>query len=93
MHDGAEVHHVGAIRDLQRAVHVLLHQQHRDAFALEPRDRLHHVLHDLGRQALAGLVEQHQARRAEQRARDGHHLHLAAGKVLALAVHQVFHAR
>ena len=35
------------------------------------------------------LVEQHQAGRAEQRARDRDHLHLAAGQVLALAVHQV----
>ena len=70
-------------------VHVLLDQQHADPLALQPHDRAHHVLHDLRRQALARLVEQHQARGAEQRARDRHHLHLAAGEVLALALQQI----
>ena len=41
-------------------------------------------LHDLRRQALARLVEQHEAGRAEQGARDRDHLHLAAGQVLRI---------
>ncbi len=78
-----------AVGDRQRALDVLLDDQHRDPLAAEPKDRAHHVLDDPRGEPLAGLVEQHQARRAEQGAGDRHHLHLAAGEVLRLAVHEV----
>ena len=52
-----------------------------------------HVAHDLRRKPLARLVEQHEAGRADQRARDRDHLHFAAGQVLAFALHQIFERR
>ena len=46
-----------------------------------------------GREALARLVEEHQPGRAEEGAGDRDHLHLAAGEVLGLAMHEVVEGR
>ena len=48
----------------------------------QPHHRLHHLLHDGGGEALEGLIEQDHAGGRHQRARDRHHLPLAAGEAL-----------
>jgi hypothetical protein len=57
----------------------------RDARLAQAADRAHDVLHDLRSEALARLVEQHEAGTAGKRARYRHHLQFPAGHVLALA--------
>jgi hypothetical protein len=67
-----------AVGHRQRRVHVLLDQQYADPLGLHAHDRAQHVLHHLRCQPLARLVHQHQTGAADQRTRNGNHLHLAA---------------
>ena len=76
------VEHDDAVGHRKSRVHILFDQQYADPLGLQAHDRVQHILHNLRRQPLARLVHQHQAGAAEQCARDGHHLHLAAGKIL-----------
>ena len=89
MDDLAAVHDIDAVRHFERGEGVLLDDEARDALGLQAADGGEDVLHDLGRQALAGLVEQDEAGRPEERARDRHHLELAAGHHLAVARDEV----
>ena len=69
---------VGAVRDVQRVVDVLLDQQDRPALGLELGDGLEDPLDHQRRQAERRLVEQEQARPAHERPPDRQHLLLAA---------------
>ena len=60
---------------------VLLHQQHGEPLGLQPSGDRRDLLHDDRREPLGGLVEEQQARREGEGARDGEHLLLAAGKL------------
>src|SRR5688572_5131074 len=78
--DRARLHHIAAIRDLERQTRVLLDQKDRDA---ERRNLAHDredLRHQLRRESHRRLVEQEQLRAGHQRARDREHLLLAAGK-------------
>ena len=75
----ARLEHVGVVGDPQRGQRVLLDQQHGDALLADLLDRLEDDVDQHRRQAHGRLVEQQQLRVAEQRARDGEHLLLAAG--------------
>ena len=77
-HQAAVFQHVAAVGDLQRAVGVLLDQEHRHALAADGLDDLEDLGNDQRRQAQRGFVQQQQARLAHQRAADGQHLLLAA---------------
>src|SRR5258705_7968095 len=76
--DAAGFHDVGAARELEGHVGVLLDHQDRGAFALDARDDLEHGLGDRGGQAEGGLVEQDEPRPGHEAAADGEHLLLAA---------------
>ena len=89
MRDRAMIQHDDAIGDFERCTHVLLDQQHADAFFFQALHRAHHVLHYLRRQPLTRLVHQHQSRAAKQCARNRNHLHLATGKILAVTLEQI----
>jgi len=87
-HDAAAFHHIGAVRDLQRRIGVLLGQQHGGAGRVDALYGLEHLLDDQGRQAQRGLVQQQGLGPAHHGAADGHHLLLAArqraGRVVLL---------
>ena len=80
---------VAAVSDLQRQVHVLLHQQ--DPGPVAGRELPHHreqPVHDHRGQAQAHLVEHEQPRPAAEHPREGEHLLLAAGQQARLAAAQ-----
>src|SRR5262249_12868745 len=59
-HDPANFQHVAVVRDVERHVGVLLHQQHGDTLLpVDPDDDLEDLLHELRREAKRGLIEQH----------------------------------
>jgi hypothetical protein len=64
---------------------ILLDQQHREAALLDRADGAADLLHNHGREALGGFVEQQQARAGAQDTGDRQHLLLAAGEFRALA--------
>ena len=71
---------VGPVGDLQHLGDVLLDDEYRVALRPDAPDELEHLLHDHRREPHRGLVEEHELRRAHQRAANGAHLLLAAGQ-------------
>src|SRR6185503_5240184 len=86
VHHPAVLHHVMPVRDRRGEAEILLHQQDRETLGLELRDGAADLLHDHGREALGGFVEQQHFRTGAQDAPDGEHLLLAAGELRALAL-------
>jgi hypothetical protein len=85
---------VAPIGDLQRQVHVLLHQQHAGSVAGGGGpDRREQPVYDNRGQAQAHLVEHQQLRPAAERPRDRQHLLLAAGQQPGLASAQLAECR
>src|SRR6266481_1025984 len=76
---------VVTVRDPRREPEVLLDQQDREAFGLEPPDRRADLLDDHGRQSLGRLVQQQEPGARAEDAPDGQHLLLAARELGALA--------
>ena len=74
----AALQHIAPVRHLQSHVRVLLDQQHCRSALMDFRDDLEYRLHDDGRKAERGLVEQQQAGLGHQAAGDRDHLLLAA---------------
>src|SRR5687767_4661279 len=77
-HDTAVLDDIAAMRELQRARDVLLHEQDGGPLPVDLRQILEDQLHHHGRQAEARFVEQEQARPRHQPAPDRAHLLLAA---------------
>src|SRR5438105_3497774 len=82
-------HDIGTVRDLESAQRILLDQQNRYAFAVDPLDDLEDGVDHLRRQSKRGLVQQQQPRVRQQAPGDGQDLLLAArelsrGEVLPL---------
>ena len=75
--DPSHLEHVGAVRDLQRAGHVLLDQDQCGALPVDLPQGLADPRHELRREAERRLVEQQQLRLAHERPPDGQHLLLA----------------
>ena len=78
--DAADLEQVGPMRDLQRLARVLLDHQDGDAHGVDLAHQAENVAHHEGREAERGLVHQQQLRRRDERARDRHHLLLAAAE-------------
>ena len=91
--DLAGLQHVAALRDAERVVRVLLHQQDRGALAVDLGDRLVDPLDEDRRDSHRGLVEQQQLRVGHQGAADREHLLLAAGHRSALLALALLQAR
>ena len=68
------------MRDLERLARVLLDHQDGDAHAVDLAHEGEDVAHHEGREAERRLVHQQQPRRRDERARDRHHLLLAAAE-------------
>src|SRR5207237_390766 len=80
--DPAALHDVAELRDGERHVGVLLHQQHGGLLLLvDLRDDAEDLLHQQRREPERRLVEEDQPRSRHQRAADRQHLLLAAGEV------------
>ena len=77
MHDAAALQHVGAVGQRQHEIEIMLDDDHGD-FAAQLVERLEQLLDDRRRKPFERLVEQEHAHVARQRARDRHHLLLAA---------------
>ncbi|MPN28883.1 hypothetical protein SDC9_176328 [bioreactor metagenome] len=73
-------HDQHAVRDGQRNAQLLLDQQHAHAARLQRQQELRDLLRHHGRQALGGLIDDHQLRVAHQGAAEREHLLLAARK-------------
>ena len=78
--DAAILHHVGAMRDLQRHRHVLLDQQDGHPGPVQLRDEFEHLLDQQRAEAQRRLVEDQQHRLGHHGASDREHLLLSAGK-------------
>ena len=78
--DAADLQQIGAIDDIEHLLDVLLHDEHRQPFGADTVHQLEHLLHDQRRKSGRGLIHQQQFRLRHQRAADGAHLLLAAGK-------------
>ena len=78
--DGTCLQDIGPVRDLQRHLGVLLHQQNGHAGLIHIVDDAEYLLHQQRRQAHGGLVQQQHLGFAHQRAANGQHLLLTAGK-------------
>src|SRR6185436_1473920 len=77
-HDAAILEHVAAVRELERARHVLLDEHDRGAAAVDRLKRLEDQLHRQGREPEARLVQQKKPRAGHEPAADRAHLLLAA---------------
>ena len=78
--DPPALQHIGAIRDAQGLLDILLNQQHRNAF---PANVLHdpeYFLHNRGRQPQGGFVKHQEPRCAHQPPANGQHLLLTAAE-------------
>src|SRR3990167_6310975 len=78
--DAPLLEEVRVVGDGEREPRVLLDQEHRDAFAVQPLDDLEDLLHDEWREPQRRLVHHEQAGAGHQRARHCQHLLLAARK-------------
>src|SRR5882757_5904549 len=78
--DLAVAHHIDTPRHAHGDGQLLLDEKHRNALPTDVADDLGDDLDDLGCQPLGRLVDQDDARIAEQRPADGQHLLLAAGE-------------
>ena len=81
MDHAAALERDGAVGQRQRQVEVVVDDDDRDLVA-QLVEALEQLLDDRRREALEGLVEQEHAHVAGERARDRHHLLLAAGEVV-----------
>src|SRR5919197_2782481 len=81
--DAAVLHDVVPVGDGGREPEVLLDEQDREAFRLEPADRGADLLHDHRSKPLRGLVQQQQTRAGSQDTGDREHLLLAARELRA----------
>src|SRR5882724_3300740 len=66
--DGAGLHHIPTVGEMQREVRILLDQQHGDPGVAEHPDRAHDLRHQARREAERRLVQQEQLRPGHQRA-------------------------
>ncbi len=78
--DAAAFQHIGAVRDRERLHDVLLDQQDRQPFGIQPADQREHLLDQQGGEAERRLVEDQELGLAHQAAADRQHLLLAAGQ-------------
>ena len=78
--DLAAGENVRAVGELERAVHVLLDEQDGGSLLAQPCQELEDLVDENRCEAERGLVEQEQLRAGHERAPDGEHLLLAAGK-------------
>src|SRR5438552_3433994 len=76
--DGALLHDVHAVRDVERERYVLLHEQDGHALLVKDIDDLADLRDHARHEALGRLVQQDDARLEHHRARDGEHLLLAS---------------
>src|SRR5574341_534878 len=77
-HDVPVLEHVPAVGDGERGLGELLDEQQREPLVPEPRQHREHLVHELRRQAQRRLVEEEQAGRRHEAARDREHLLLTA---------------
>src|SRR5581483_3593654 len=80
-HGPAVLQHVGALDEIERAMNVLLDQQHGHAGAGDPVQGFDDFLDQARRDADEGLIEQEQPRIRHERAADRHHLLLPAAQL------------
>src|ERR1051326_8684587 len=77
---GAFFHEIHALAGLEGQRDVLLHQQHRDAFAAEHVDDVPDLRHHARHQRFGRLIQQDDLRLEDYRARDLEHLLLSAAQ-------------
>src|SRR5688500_803337 len=82
VHDSSLAHDVRMIGDGDGKRRVLLDEQNRDAFALQPPDQRGHFADDGGRKSLRRLVHDQQRRIGDERARDRQHLLFPAAELV-----------
>ena len=78
MHHNALIHDVGAVRNRQRALHVLFNQQQRGAVLFHGGEQVEHFIDQHRHDALRRLIKQNHFRLRHHRARNGKHLLFAA---------------
>src|ERR1700761_7968839 len=77
--DVAGLHHIATMRQAERVMRVLLHQEYSDPLLpIDRTDDIEDLLYDQRCKTERRLVEQQKPRPAHQSARDGKHLLLAA---------------
>ena len=79
-HHAAALEHIAVVRDRERHLGVLFHEQHVYAVVADLADDLRDLVNHHRRKTNRRLVEQQDARGTHQRARNGHHLLLSAAK-------------
>jgi hypothetical protein len=86
-HDPPALQNIATMRDRERGVGILLRKQHHCTGAIDRRNRLEHLRHDLGREADRRLIQQEDLRLGHQGPADRHHLLLAAAQRACRIVH------
>src|SRR3989454_11370952 len=85
-HHAALFQHIVYVRDAGQRLHVLVDDENRQPFGLQPLDRAVDLGAHQRRQALGRLVEDQQPRIGHQRPADGEHLLLATRQLVAVIV-------
>ena len=78
--DAADLEQIGAVDDVEHLLDVLLDDQHGQSFRANALHQFENLLHHQRREPGRRLVHQQQFRLGHQRAADGAHLLLSAGK-------------
>ena len=92
-HHPAVFQHIAPIRQFERLVRVLLHQEDGHPLLAQLLYGVEDLLDDDGGQPQGGLVQQQQARLAHQGAADGQHLLFAAGHGASALLQPLVQAR
>ena len=78
--DPSVFEHIGPVTHSQRLLDVLLNQENRHTFLIDPPDHVKNFLNQNGREAEGRLIKHHQLGKGHEPPADGKHLLLSPGK-------------